>query len=389
LIHTVGLIVPTWNGISLAKTSIALRAGELLPEPDFTALHPERTHWAGIRPHRKGGARIELESAPISTANGEKYVAHNYGHGGCGITLSWGSAAKMVQLVTPLVNKISQEKMTVAIVGSGVIALTTATEILRQWPQISLSIYAKDLDVTKTTSYGAGGQFEPSVLCREYKGTKGKLELAQLLRASKDKIVSIQKSGERLKYGVAERKNYTLEHHIEALDDFTPRDVIAAPKTGALPFAKLNVTGREYDTWLMNPMKLLPALKADLLEKKISFTERNFLNRDELMSLPEKLIINCTGLGSKTLLADKMLIPQRGHLVRLKKTDDKQFYFFSGGCENGVISYAFCRQDDIVLGGTLVTNDEREEIVPADEEVFKKILTNSRELFGGQVKCLR
>ena len=40
---------------------------------------------SGIRPYRKGGIRLESEHI------GNKYIIHNYGHGGGGFSLSYGS----------------------------------------------------------------------------------------------------------------------------------------------------------------------------------------------------------------------------------------------------------------------------------------------------------
>ncbi len=52
-----------------------------------------RRVYAGLRPFRAGGIRIELEQR-----NGRPIV-HNYGHGGAGVTLCWGSAREAVGLV--------------------------------------------------------------------------------------------------------------------------------------------------------------------------------------------------------------------------------------------------------------------------------------------------
>ena len=41
---------------------------------------------AGLRPYRRSGFVVRAE------ALGEKRLVHNYGHGGGGITLSWGSS---------------------------------------------------------------------------------------------------------------------------------------------------------------------------------------------------------------------------------------------------------------------------------------------------------
>src|SRR5437868_14807498 len=138
-----------------------LADGRVLANPDFSRLRPSDPYVVRIRPHRRGGARLELESAPLQSSGGKKYVIHNYGHGGGGITLSWGCAAAATDLVQRAIALASQAKLTpsVAVLGTGVIGLTTATELRRQWPTLPIAVYAKDLDVRATTSFVAGGQF--------------------------------------------------------------------------------------------------------------------------------------------------------------------------------------------------------------------------------------
>lgn len=53
----------------------------------------------GYRPYREGGLRIEKDR--------DGYI-HNYGHGGCGVTLSWGSALKVCEIIGLNNNKIQQ-----------------------------------------------------------------------------------------------------------------------------------------------------------------------------------------------------------------------------------------------------------------------------------------
>jgi glycine/D-amino acid oxidase-like deaminating enzyme len=355
----------------------ALRGDEVLPDPDFSQLHERTPHLVGVRPHRLGGVRLELDPAPL----GGKRVLHNYGHGGGGITLSWGCAARVVTLLEPLA---SRSGASVAVLGAGVIGLTTATELRRRWPRLELTVYAKDLEPRSTTSWIAGGQFEPSGIYKEYEKASRKPELAALLRASKARVVELQRSGQRQRYGVAERKQYTLDHEVPGMDLHTPRDVVPAFRRGTLPFKALHGVGREYSTWLQNPTLLLPALVEDLKAAGVKFEQRTFASRDELGGLPASLLVNCTGLGAKALFDDAKVVPQRGHLVVLQKTDPKQFYFFAGGCENFAISYAFCRQDDVVLGGSVIPNDDQAAITDADAPHFERILSNARLLFGGQ-----
>src|SRR4030081_3404791 len=88
----------------------ALATSALLMAPGSrglaSALNPDR-HFApvkvsrdriirevvGLRPYRPEGFKVEAERI------GEKLLVHNYGHGGAGITLSWGTASLAVDLV--------------------------------------------------------------------------------------------------------------------------------------------------------------------------------------------------------------------------------------------------------------------------------------------------
>ncbi len=389
------------RGAAAATGAVALRAlaapdnlrhGEILPDPDFALLRESEPYVIGVRPHRKGGVRLELEAAPLQTPAGKKHVIHNYGHGGAGITLSWGCASVVTDLVAQALERLRQidEAPRVAVLGSGVAGLTSATEIRRKWPAIPITVYAKDLDLRTTTSFIAGGQFEPSGIFHEYEGSADRKKLfGDYLRRARDRIVGIQRSSERLLFGVAERKDYTLDHENRALDAFTPDDVVPRFRRGRLPFDKLDVVGREYATWLMNPMILLPKLKSDLEAAGGRFEQRRLDGAQDLAALPANILVNCTGYGAKKLLNDHLVVPQRGHLVILQKTREKQHYFFSGGCENPSVAYVFCRQNDIVVGGSVQPGNDSTAHTPADALVFNRILSNAREVFSGHPAACR
>jgi len=42
--------------------------------------------------------------------------------------------------------------ISVAVIGSGVIGLTVASELRRQWPRLGIAVYAKELDVRRRTA---------------------------------------------------------------------------------------------------------------------------------------------------------------------------------------------------------------------------------------------
>src|SRR3954447_9998835 len=69
---------------------------------------------AGLRPYRRSGFVVRAE--PL----GDKVLVHNYGHGGAGITLSWGSSKLAAEL------GLRGHSGPVAVLGSGVMGLSAA-----------------------------------------------------------------------------------------------------------------------------------------------------------------------------------------------------------------------------------------------------------------------
>lgn len=61
---------------------------------------PTLFQWVGLRPGRPQ-VRLEPEVLP----NG-KVIIHNYGHGGCGVTVAWGCAEDVVELVKTQFSKL-------------------------------------------------------------------------------------------------------------------------------------------------------------------------------------------------------------------------------------------------------------------------------------------
>ena len=105
----------------------------------------------GLRPFRPGGFVVRGERV------GEKVIIHNYGHGGGGITLSWGSSSLAMQELPDTADRRA------AVLGCGVMGLSTARLLqARGW---QVTIYAKDLP-PNTTSDVAGGLWAPTAVFR-------------------------------------------------------------------------------------------------------------------------------------------------------------------------------------------------------------------------------
>jgi D-amino-acid oxidase len=84
-----------WTGevdLKLAE-DIKKRCCELCPELGKLEDLKVIRHGLGLRPSRKGGARVERQAMDGKT------VVHNYGAGGAGYQASWGMAKEAVDLL--------------------------------------------------------------------------------------------------------------------------------------------------------------------------------------------------------------------------------------------------------------------------------------------------
>ncbi|HEV2691184.1 MAG TPA: FAD-dependent oxidoreductase [Bryobacteraceae bacterium] len=100
----------------------------------------------GLRPFRPSGFVVRAESVDGKT------IVHNYGYGGGGVTLSWGTGHLAAGLVRPT------GASRVAVLGAGAVGLATAR--LLQERGIEVTIYTKALP-PETTSNIAGAQVLP------------------------------------------------------------------------------------------------------------------------------------------------------------------------------------------------------------------------------------
>jgi D-amino-acid oxidase len=71
------------------RDAILARCRALVPELAHAPIVGEKV---GLRPLRRGGPRVAAQAVPGGT------IVHAYGHGGAGMTLSWGCAGEIVRL---------------------------------------------------------------------------------------------------------------------------------------------------------------------------------------------------------------------------------------------------------------------------------------------------
>lgn len=290
----------------------------------------------GLRPYRPSGFVVRAERI------GDKLVVHNYGHGGGGITLSWGSSALAVREAAGATDRRA------AVVGAGIMGLTTARLLQdRGW---AVTIYSAALPPL-TTSNIAGGQWAPTSVFEENRSTPAfQAQFKEAARLAHHAFGSLVGGG----YGVSWIENYFLHaRHTPPAETFYLRELpdlfpsLAELGPGEHPFSSPFVY--RFVSMLIEPGVFLRRVLSDVREAGGRVVVREFRDRADVLSLEEPVIFNCTGLGAAALFGDDQLVPVRGQLAFLPPDDRLDYLTVGGG--DGVL-YMFPRSDGILLGGT-------------------------------------
>ncbi len=338
---------------------LAARARTLALPPDrhFAPVNvsPDRIirEVVGLRPYRDEGFVVSTERL------GEKLVLHNYGHGGAGITLSWGTASLAADLLSApgvmdaALMQHSRRPLTphFAVLGCGVNGLSPAHMLQRRYGNAGamVTIYAKDLP-PNTTSNVAGGfwsptsVYEPGIATPQFRDQFNKAchisnRAFQLLAGSD--------------YGVRWVETYelivneaNLTRELPGGNDLYPAADIHRDPNHYFGYKFV----RQYSTMLIEPQTYLNALLRDFYVAGGKVIVKELRDGHELQRLPERVIFNCTGLGARALVGDKKLGPVRGQLEILIPQPEVDYCYLSSG-------YMFPRHDGIVLGGTFDHDD--------------------------------
>ena len=351
----------------LAATALPRTALAAKPRLPRVNVAPDRVIRiiTGLRPFRPAGFCVRAEKLD------DKLVVHNYGHGGAGITLSWGTGLLAVREAAAV------EARDCAVLGCGVNGLTTAR--LLQQRGYNPTIYAKEMP-PGVTSNVAGGLWEPVSLFDHASVTPAfAAQFAEAARLAFQRYQSL--AGDY--YGVRWLPLYTLAQDAAAVAA-PPPDSPNNPIDTLYPENRLlnrhehpfNVPFvRRRDSMLIEPAIYLNALIRDFELAGGRIVIREFHSARELAALRESLIFNCTGLGARTLFADSTMMPIKGQLVFLLPQPEIDYMTIG---PNGI--YMFPRHDGILLGGSFERGNENTEIEPA---VTERILHDNGALFGG------
>jgi glycine/D-amino acid oxidase-like deaminating enzyme len=315
---------------------------------------------AGLRPYRAEGFVVRREDS------GEKSIIHNYGHGGGGMTLSWGTSLQAVRLAGPVSGKHC------AVVGGGVMGLSVAR--LLQLRGARVTIHARSLP-PDTTSNVAGAQWWPfSVFDPGRRTEEFGRQFVEAARLSFDYFQRLV--GPR--WGVRWLPNYYLSrtphgsgwlsgpgsalHEMQiGFRDFGPGEHV---------FPANHV--RRFFTMMIEPSTYLGTLLAEVQGAGAEIRVHEVPDREAMLALPQDVIFNCTGLGAAALTGDTAMVPVKGQLSILMPQPGIDYNLIHGDY------YMFPRADGIVLGGTYQRGET--STVP-DENAARRIVAAHRDFF--------
>jgi D-amino-acid oxidase len=325
--------------IPLAATLAGCSATEAGPSLDGPPLVPIRARTDRIidiavclRPFRPAGPRVETERV------GNALVVHNYGHGGSGWSLAWGSSARAVRLA------LQASPREVAVIGCGALGLTSA--ILAQRAGARVIIFARD-QLPGTTSAGATGEWTPDSRIaqagivapefaavweemartsfrthREYLGLPGTpVEWIDQYAVTDTTRKDAPSPGPAVPAPPARPSSVSYAHYGQRIRDITPTwrrvPIEATPFKGTSAARSeimvFNIAG--YSRTLMN----------DFFTAGGQYRRAEFQAPSQIAALGQKVAINCTGLGARELFKDETLTPVRGQIVRLIPQPDVRY----------------------------------------------------------------
>ncbi|XP_016971196.1 LOW QUALITY PROTEIN: D-aspartate oxidase [Drosophila rhopaloa] len=262
----------------------------------------------------------------------------------------------------------------VAVIGAGVNGVASAIKILEHYVSegktpIRVTIISEDF-TPNTTGDGSAGLWGPYLLggtsqSKVYKWSKSMHQFLEKIWLSED-------AGEA---GVCLLPCIRLSTStVDSVEDFWRDIVYGAADLSQEQLAAYNqgrsvkfTSGLSFVTYTSEPVKLLPYLMKRFLRNGGVVLRRRITDLEAFIADSEfDVIVNCSGLGSRTLLNDDHMYAVRGQVSRVKAN-----WIFSAVLdESDDGNYIIPNTESVVLGGTHQERDYNTEVCPRDKQLI-------------------
>ncbi len=331
----------------------ATRKAPQMPARAPVTLAPVHVAWSrvirttvGLRPHRPSGFVLRAEKLDSKT------LIHNYGHGGAGVSLSWGCgqrAAEMALDATP------SGPRRAAVIGCGAVGLAATRELQRRG--FDATIYAAAVPPDTTSNMSLAG-FTPTsaVVALDRRTPAWDSQFQDVVQIAYRQLQLLVGRG----YGVSWLYNYSPmddDRIASGTNTLMPADMreereVLGPGEHPLP-AKFAARRAE--------LRIEPSIYLDMVVRDVVLfggrvVIRKFSTPRELLSLDEPVVVNCTGLGARDLFGDQELVSMKGQLTALVPQPEVDYATTGAGRVNTELPggglHMMPRSDGIILGGT-------------------------------------
>ena len=381
----IGLIGAGLSGCAARSGSSSARGSSsaTLGRPPLR-LAPVRADWdriirttVGLRPHRPSGFRLAADRLDETT------VIHNYGHGGSGMSLSWGTGRMAAEMA------LAHDGRRAAVIGCGAVGLTAARQLQRHG--FDVTIYAMAVPPNTTSNMSMAG-FTPTsgLVDGDLRSPAWEAQFREAAEISYRQLQLLVGRG----YGVSWLQRYELRDDEprasgQGAGEGDEEPLLPAHlRTGTTP---LGPGEHPFPTRYANrsmririePSIYLDALVRDVVAFGGRIVIRKFTEPRELVELDESLVINCTGLGARDLFGDDDMVPLKGQLTVLVPQPEVDYGTFGGlpgsSPDGGLGIHMQPRSDGIVLGGT---SERGAWSLEPDREAMERIVGAHRAVFS-------
>lgn len=379
------------GALGLGLGACAPRVGPVSARP-MARLVPVRASWdriirttVGLRPYRPSGFVVRADRL------GDKTLIHNYGHGGAGMSTSWGTGQLAAELA------LEHDARRAAVIGCGVVGLTTARQLQRRG--FDVTIYARDVPPNTTSNMSLAGFTPTSGLVSQSGRTPAwDAQFRRAVEIAYDQLQLLVGS----EYGVSWIDQYRFSNSPRGveLEEESVEDPEADEGRGRSPLLPAHIrTGwvelgpgehpfpsvyaSRRPSMRIEPSIYLEALVRDFYRFGGRVVIRAFETPRDLVRLTEPIVVNCTGLGAGALFGDDEIIPVKGQLTVLVPQPEVDYMTFGGVPGSGPRSsfgiHMMPRSDGIVLGGT---SERGVGTLEPDQEARREIVEGHIRLFS-------
>ncbi|XP_034015779.1 D-aspartate oxidase [Thalassophryne amazonica] len=256
----------------------------------------------------------------------------------------------------------------VAVIGGGVVGVSTAVCIAEALPSCSVTLLAEKFSPDTTSDIAAGIVFSkqfPDVPLERQK---------RWFQNSFDHLLAIAQSEHSPEAGVLLSSGWQVFREVPAVkkpfwsETVFGFRVITDMELKRFPGYKF---GQAFTTLKCECSNYLPWLEKRFRKAGGQVVQRKVDSLQEL-STSYDIIVNCSGLGSRTLVGDPEVYPVRGQVLKVEAPWLKHFIRDGNG-----FSYIYPGVHSVIVGGTRQQHDWRLQV---DEKDMKTFMENCIKL---------